>query len=499
MASAVSDTGENGTVSDDSEGDMDDSSVGREYNIQTNNGFSVLAEGQMRDSTVPRSKRKRTNTGSVDEETFQTLSNDQKLGIIFQKLINIEEKQSTIGKLEKSIEATDNNVSSIKSTIDGHSNAITLLTYKSLDLEACSRRKNLLFRGLCENTQEDCYLVVCDFLSNELDLNPDFICIDRAHRIGKRYARGISRRPIIVAFRDYYDTVRIMERANMLRNTRFGIDRDYPAEISKARKLLWNRYKELKASSQNPSDVVLEYPARLVVGKTVVDDAFPEWFKVLKGTRLEPSISAISANKRAEARRRNQQLQFSRQVNAAETADIDNGDTGVSERGTHNDTDETDDSADAAFYSGYVSDRMRPQNQVAWGNGKPSNISDESVTHTVSMTDYPPLNSNRQKWPGTSTQRDPPGLGNMKSTTNTGGSRADSSLSKPGRSVEFNVGEFVGQAPNGNQQVAGNPETGGHHGLRLAADKSGNVGREVTGNGSRPKGANDASETYRRE
>ena len=145
MASAVSDTGENGTVSDDSEGDMYDSSVGREYNIQTNNGFSVLTEGQMRDSTVPRSKRKRTNTGSVDEETFQTLSNDQKLGIIFQKLIDIEEKQSTIGKLEKSIEATDNNVSSIKSTIDGHSNTITLLTYKSLDLEARSRRKNLCF------------------------------------------------------------------------------------------------------------------------------------------------------------------------------------------------------------------------------------------------------------------------------------------------------------------------------------------------------------------
>ena len=100
MASAVSDTGENGTVSDDSEGELDDSSVGREYNVQTNNVFGVLAEGQMRDSTVPRSKRKRMNTGSVDEETFQTLSNDQKLLIIFQKLIDIEDKKSTIGKLE---------------------------------------------------------------------------------------------------------------------------------------------------------------------------------------------------------------------------------------------------------------------------------------------------------------------------------------------------------------------------------------------------------------
>ena len=208
--------------------------------------------------------------------------------------------------------------------------------------------------------------MICDFLSNELDLNPDFICIDRAHRIGKRYSRGISRRQIIVAFRDYYDTVRIMERAKMLRDTRYGIDRDYPAEISKARKLLWNRYKELKASSSNPSDVMLEYPARVVVGKTVVDDAFPEWFEVLKGTRLEPSISAdaISANNRAEERRRSR-LQSSQRVSATPTEESANGDTGVPGRSTHNETEDTDDPADAAFYSGYVNGRMRPHDQVA--------------------------------------------------------------------------------------------------------------------------------------
>ena len=152
------------------------------------------------------------------------MSNDQKLGVIFQKLTNIEDKKSSIKKLEKSLESTDKMVSSIKLTMDGHSNMIKLLTYKSLDLETRSRRKNLVFRGLCENSREDCHNVVADFLSNELDLNPDFICIDRAHRIGRRSARGISRRPIIVAFRDYQDTVRIMERANRLRDTRFGID-----------------------------------------------------------------------------------------------------------------------------------------------------------------------------------------------------------------------------------------------------------------------------------
>ena len=38
--------------------------------------------------TMTGSKRKRANTGSIDENTFQRMSNDDKLGVIFQKLIN---------------------------------------------------------------------------------------------------------------------------------------------------------------------------------------------------------------------------------------------------------------------------------------------------------------------------------------------------------------------------------------------------------------------------
>ena len=49
------------------------------------------------------------------------------------------------------------------------------------------------------------------------------------------------RRPIIVAFWDFQDTAVIIDSARLLRGTRFRLDREYPAEISKARKLLWNR------------------------------------------------------------------------------------------------------------------------------------------------------------------------------------------------------------------------------------------------------------------
>ena len=74
----------------------------------------------------------------------------------------------------------------------------------------------------------------------EFDLHSNPIVIDRAHRLGKsqRLPGAGARRPIIVAFRDYVDTERIIGRAYLLKNSRFGIDRNYPKEIAAARQVL---------------------------------------------------------------------------------------------------------------------------------------------------------------------------------------------------------------------------------------------------------------------
>ena len=47
------------------------------------------------------------------------------------------------------------------------------LAYKSIDLEARSRRNNLIFWGLAENVRENCFAVIRDFIKNELDLDAD--------------------------------------------------------------------------------------------------------------------------------------------------------------------------------------------------------------------------------------------------------------------------------------------------------------------------------------
>ena len=43
---------------------------------------------------------------------------------------------------------------------------------------------------------------------------------------------------------------KILKNARLLRGTRYSVDRDYPAEITNARKLLWPRFKELRQNKR---------------------------------------------------------------------------------------------------------------------------------------------------------------------------------------------------------------------------------------------------------
>ena len=249
-------------------------------------------------------KRKRVNTGSVDEDEFKRMPNDEKLDIIFAKLINIEHKQSQIEKLEYVTKSNSAELNSLKKTASVHEDTLTFLSYKSLDLEARSRRKNLIFRVLTESRGEDCYEIINTFLYNDMQFEEVNFVMDRAHRMGPRNRRNFLRRPIIVAFRDYYDVERIIEHVYLLKGTRYGVDRDYPKEINNARRLLWNRYKELRETKRRTDTVSLQYPARLVVNGKIVEDAFPGWNEALKKVRVEPYVSQTveAANRRAKVR-----------------------------------------------------------------------------------------------------------------------------------------------------------------------------------------------------
>ena len=108
----------------------------------------------------------------------------------------------------------------------------------------------------------------------------------RAHRLGPRKIEiRDPRRPIIVNFRDFIDTDTIMNKAFMLKNTPFSIAYDLPKEINEARKRLWSELRTIKANKPFVKFQIL-YPAKLLVEGKVVRDEFPDWGKVMQGSRL---------------------------------------------------------------------------------------------------------------------------------------------------------------------------------------------------------------------
>lgn len=125
-------------------------------------------------------------------------------------------------------------------------------------------------------------------------MDPDAVCIKRAHRIGRfkqeRRTVGnrqvaVRHRPLIAAFRDYQDCELILSNASKLKDTAFGVSRDYPQELINARKPLRAEMKTLKSKFPR-AKVSIQYPAKLIIDGRVHQDMFPRWREYMKCDRL---------------------------------------------------------------------------------------------------------------------------------------------------------------------------------------------------------------------
>ncbi|MCG8034998.1 MAG: hypothetical protein JAZ03_22875, partial [Candidatus Thiodiazotropha taylori] len=109
--------------------------------------------------------------------------------------------------------------------------------------------------------------------------------IERAHRLGRFDSRKAAR-PIIVAFSSYRHIETIMANVSKLRDTDFSVNRDFPTEITRARKVLWPKLKQLRQKFPS-SQATLAYPAKIILDGRVVEDMFPEWDDTLRGSRID--------------------------------------------------------------------------------------------------------------------------------------------------------------------------------------------------------------------
>ena len=222
----------------------------RKFNSSSGGGSKLMDEGSEDDA--------------VD---YETLEADEKLNLILSKVTLNEKRFKKLENICGSAVKHSKRLSQVETVMKSQEDRIRLLEYKSIDLEARSRRNNVLFYGLSESRNEDCKLIILDKLRQELDIAISESDISRAHRLG-RYVMS-KKRPVIVAFQSYAVAESIIKQAYRLKGTNFSISRDFPLEITRARSTLWPEYKQIKVpESLNesgysiPSKVACEWACR---------------------------------------------------------------------------------------------------------------------------------------------------------------------------------------------------------------------------------------------
>jgi len=205
------------------------------FSVPTQNRFEIL---QGREES---SSKLTMDNMNISRQDFIHSSMDNKLTYMFDELRVIRNEQVNCNRglqmFEKTISGIDKTLGQVIQVTNTQTDFMKSLAYKSIDIEARSRRNNLIFRGFSENRGENCFQLIRDFLSNHLDMDPRDLYLARAHRLGRPdTTKQFQRRPIIVLFRDYDDIETIMGRVKMLKGTSFSIDFDFPKEIADARR-----------------------------------------------------------------------------------------------------------------------------------------------------------------------------------------------------------------------------------------------------------------------
>ena len=259
--------------------------------------------------TVQSKKKRKFNSSSgagsmlhaesgVDVPDYDILNNDEKINLILSKVTLYEARFQNLENVFGSVKKQKKRLSQVETVIKSYDDRIRLLEYKTIDLEARSRRNNILFFGVNESRNENCKATVMRFLRDHLDITINEEDINRAHRVRRYDSR--KKRPLIAGFQSYSLVESVMKEGHLLKETDLSISRDYPLEITRARKTLWPEYKRVK--TQNPlAKVSIAFPAKIVVDGVVTLDLFPEWDDIIYGSRIDirhPSQESFARKQR---------------------------------------------------------------------------------------------------------------------------------------------------------------------------------------------------------
>ena len=142
------------------------------------------------------------------------MSDSEKLNFIMGKLPSIESLTLELQRTRDRLDEAHNMIDQISAAMTEYKDELTMAQHRIIDLEAQSRRQNLIFAGIPENENEsdsDCKRTLLSFKSDTLQLDSDVLnrsVLQRVHRMGQKRV-GIAPngdawkpRPIIATFRD---------------------------------------------------------------------------------------------------------------------------------------------------------------------------------------------------------------------------------------------------------------------------------------------------------
>ena len=158
-----------------------------------------------------------------------------------------ESVEFTEGRLDEEIATVKDDISKMKSDVRLIERDLldpNDVSEKLIELEDRSRRNNLRFDGLTEDTNEtwdDCERKIQKILSDKLEITED-VEIERCHRMGKR--KGNRPRTIICKFLRFKDKQKILKNAKKLKNSGIYIYEDFCNDTMELRKSLWEEVME---------------------------------------------------------------------------------------------------------------------------------------------------------------------------------------------------------------------------------------------------------------
>lgn len=252
-------------------------------------------------------KRRRNSTGGSAEMTgmlkdglsyasatrinVSEMSDSQKLNFLVEKMCVVETLTAEVKTLTENLKTAYSEIDKLQVINASQEERIWKSELKLLDLEARSRRQNLIFHNITESeneTWDQCETTLVEFIKDNMKLGDaaSDIVFQRVHRLGQKKV-GVDRsgrpwkpRPIIAGFRDFKIKESVLSAAFNLKGSAFSVSSDYPAEIRQARGKLWRECSQARAANIAAN---IAYPAKLIIGGQVVRDEFPGWAMAISG------------------------------------------------------------------------------------------------------------------------------------------------------------------------------------------------------------------------